>query len=213
MKISLLHPSSGRPLKAIKTANFWFKKAKDPNRIEHILSCDYSDKQLQLYRSYSANNLIVNDNNCVVQATNHAAKICQGDILLYLSDDFQCPDNWDELIIEKVKNHSDNWLLKVDDCLQKFDVPVLTIPIMSRGLYNKLGYFWHPEYRSMFVDCDLFETCKKNGFIIDAKELKFPHLHPANGKTTTDQTYKDSTANWDQGLKMFKKRKSQNFPL
>ena len=68
-------------------------------------------------------------NSSVVEATNRAAKYAKGDILLYLSDDFKCPDNWGASIYQSVKDFGPVWLLKVDDCLQQFEVPVLTIPI------------------------------------------------------------------------------------
>jgi hypothetical protein len=213
MKISLLHPSRGRPLRAIQTANFWMKRAVFPENIEHLLSVDKSDTSLNNYRHLSSGHLLVNNNSSVVEATNQAAKLCTGDILIYLSDDFECPKNWDQLIIDKVKGLKGEWLLKVNDCLQGFDVPVLTIPIMSRALYERLGYFWHTEYKSMFCDEHLYGVCNKNKWIIKAPDLKFPHNHPANGKAKTDQTYKDSNANWGQGKELFKKHKAQNFPL
>jgi hypothetical protein len=104
-------------------------------------------------------------------------------------------------------------LLKVDDCLQKFEVPVLTIPMMNRKLYEKLGYFWHPEYKSMFVDCDLFETVKKMGALKNAKHLKFEHQHVSVGKAPDDETYRNSAKNWEQGKALFAKRKAMGFPV
>ena len=136
-----------------------------------------------------------------------------GDILVYLSDDFDCFDNWGVAIENEVKDFGTMWLLKVDDCLQKFEVPVLTIPIMSRGLYNRLGYFWYPEYRSMFCDEDLYWTCRKLGVIRNAPHLKFEHKHASVGKAPDDETYRRSAKNWDQGKELFNKRKGLGFPV
>jgi glycosyltransferase involved in cell wall biosynthesis len=208
MLISLIHPSRGRPEKAYSNYINWMHKSSGGG-VEHILSLDSDDKTLKDYRRLF-DKYIVNDNTCVVEATNHAAKKAKGDILIYLSDDFDCPNEWDLKIINKVKGKT-KFLLKVDDCLQKFSVPVLTIPIMSRQLYQDLDYFWHPDYKSMFCDCDLFETCKP--WMINAPELKFPHLHPANGKAENDDTYKRSSAHWDQGKAVFKRRKALKFPI
>lgn len=209
--ISLLHPSRGRPKQAFQTAKKWLDLAGQP--VEYILSLDSSDTS-NYYDYYGTGvNAIIKPNNSVVEATNRAAQKSTGDILLYLSDDFDCPDNWANLITEKVKDFGDEWLLKVDDCLQQFNVPVLTIPIMSRGLYNRLGYFWFPEYKSMFVDEDLYHTCKNNGWLRLAPELKFPHNHVSIGKAQDDETYRRSAANWDQGKALFQKRKAANFPL
>lgn len=229
MRISLLHPSRGRPQQAYETAKKWIEKA--GQKIEYILSLDESDiyqkayfekygfvgsdwpDRLGIHKTVTGFNCVLQKNTSVVEATNQAAKQSTGDILLYLSDDFDCPDNWANLIIEKVKDFGDTWLLKVDDCLQPFNVPVLTIPIMSRGLYNKLGYFWYSEYKSMFVDCDLYEVTKRMGVLKLAPELKFPHNHVSIGKAQDDETYRRSAANWAQGEELFKKRKAINFGL
>lgn len=214
MKFSLIHPSRGRPKQAIETAQEWLKKAGNVE-VEWILSLDQDDPALLVYQQelsvYSIYKLVVSTNRSVVEATNQAAKRSTGDVLIYLSDDFKCPDNWGELI--QARNLTGKWLLKVDDCLQRFNVPVLTIPIMSRELYEYLGYFWHPEYLSMFVDCDLYWTCKNNNWLHLAPELKFPHEHPSNGKAINDETYIRSAKNWNQGEELFHKRKLLNFPL
>lgn len=209
MRISLIHPSRGRPKKAAETAHKWITKAGQP--VQHIFSLDESDGHWGEYEMIDM--VLVNDNSCVVEATNKAAIEAYGDILLYLSDDFDCPDDWANKITEAVKDFPPVWLLKVDDCLQKFDVAVLTIPIMSKGLYNKLGYFWHPGYRSMFCDEDLFWTARKLGALKNAEHLKFPHLHACIGKAPDDETYRRSAANWDQGKAFYAKRKADGFPL
>lgn len=223
MKITLLHPSRGRPKKSYENVKEWAHKS--GCEIEIIVSIDNNDHKKQDYinlyggkftcidLSVKSYRLIYNDNTCVVEATNHAAKIATGDILIYLSDDFKCPDNWGQIVIKEFENENRPLLLKVDDCLQKFEVPVLTIPMMNRSLYEKLGYFWHPEYKSMSVDEDLYWTARKLGAIKNAPHLKFPHEHPSNGKAPNDETYIRSAANWDQGREVFGRRKAAGFPV
>lgn len=216
MTISLIHPSRGRAQKAFDTVNYWYDNSCGHFNIQHILSLDSDDSELKKYFELFQNTwsqIIVNENTCVVEATNIAAKLVTRDILIYLSDDFKCPKNWDELIIRIFNNISGPILIKVDDCLQKFNVDVLTIPIMNRELYNKLGYFFHPGYKSMFVDQDLYHVCKNNKWIYPAANLHFPHEHPANGKAQNDEIYKRSAANWNQGKELYHKRMSLNFPL
>jgi hypothetical protein len=153
-----------------------------------------------------------NDNHSVVDATNRAAEQATGDILIYLSDDFRCPGNWGPLVIKEFEGQDGPCLLKVDDCLQPFNVSVLTIPMMNRAFYVKAKYFWYPGYKSMFVDEDLWWYSRKIGALKFAEHLKFPHEHPANGKAAVDETYKRSAANWDQGKELFKQRRGAGFP-
>lgn len=202
--ITLLHPSRGRPEKAVQTAKRWIELA--GTYVEHILSLDESDDWMA-YKMTA----IVNPNSSVVEATNRAAKLAKGDIFVYLSDDFDCFPDWALAVEKEFENRP--MLIKVDDCLQKFDVPVLTIPIMNRLLYDRLGYFWHPEYRSMFVDEDLFWTARKLGAMKMCPHLKFQHNHVSVGRADDDETYRRSAANWDQGKALFKKRQGLGFPL
>lgn len=212
--ISLIHPSRGRPQKANETAKKWIESAGVP--VEHILSLDLDDHSRYQYtgeKYLEWDKVIVSLNTSVVEATNKAAKTAKGDILLYLSDDFDCFPDWGVAIEKAVKDFPPMWLLKVDDCLQRFDVAVLTIPIMSRPLYERLGYFWHPEYKSMFVDEDLYWTCRKLGVIRNAEHLKFEHKHVSVGKAQDDDTYRNSAKNWDQGKAVFARRKQEGFPV
>lgn len=220
MKISLLHPSRGRPEKSFNNAKEWIQKA--GCEVELIVSLDKSDPALDLYfNEYNKNSILwrnegvlfVNENSSVVEATNRAAKESKGDILVYLSDDFKCPDNWGKLVLKEFENENRPLIIKVDDCLQRFEVPVLTIPIMNRALYERLGYFFHPEYKSMHVDVDLYHTVRQMGALKYCPYLKFPHEHPANGKAADDETYRRSAANWDQGLRVFKKRQAEGFKI
>lgn len=214
--ISLIHPSRERAEKAWVNFNNWLSKK--GTHVEHILSIDKDDPDFNKYIFHFQtggiiNNVVTGFNKSVVDATNLAAKQTSGDIIIYLSDDFDCPENWGPLVLKEFEGIEGPCLLKVDDCLQGFHVPVLTIPIMNRALYERLGYFWHPEYKSMFVDEDLYQVCKKNGWLKLAPHLKFPHNHVSVGKAQDDETYRRSAANWDQGKALFARRKAEGFPV
>jgi glycosyltransferase involved in cell wall biosynthesis len=211
MKISLIHPSRGRPQKAFETANEWIRKAGID--VEYILSIDESDDILSYHQYFYVTEYLINNNKSVVDATNEAAKKSTGDILIYLSDDFKCPNNWAELVLKEFERVTWPMLLKAHDNLQKFETRVCTIPIMNRQLYNLLGYFYHPTYKSMFCDQDLFETCDRLGVIKYAQHLVFPHEHHSIGMSLNDDTYRRSEANWNQGLEVFNRRKKLGFPI
>ena len=220
-KISLIHPSRGRAKQARETVDLWLTRASSLYDIEHILSVDIDDPQLEEYKkAFSIGSTICSSSNdSVVQATNIAAKVSRGEILIYLSDDFHCPQNWDQLIINAIDTlgNPEIWLLKVHDCLQKFSADVLTIPIMNRNLYKRLSYFWNPEYKSMFVDQDLYHVCAKNDWLYFAEPLEFPHLHYTNPdpnlKSKMDETYKQSADNWTQGKAIYYRRRREGFPV
>ena len=216
--ISLIHPSRGRPEKSFHNTMEWIKKA--GCEVEVILSLDKDDdwkaysniyEPLSSMSLYPVVKMFLNDNSSLVEATNNAAKESKYNILVYLSDDFKCPDNWGGLLVSEFYGVTGPMLLKVDDCLQKFDVPVLTIPIMNRALYNLLGYFFHPDFKSMHCDEHLYQRCLRLGVIKKAPHLKFEHWHVSNGKAENDETYKRSAANWDHGVQMMRKHRRLGF--
>jgi len=215
MKISLIHPSRGRPTKALSTFKHWIGQASGKIELEHILSIDLDDETKGAYLvQFHSSKILINDNDCVVKATNHAAKISTGDVLIYLSDDFMAPKDWDlEIFSRKLHESKEPVLLKVHDNLQPFNKDVLTIPIMNRVLYERLGYFWHPEYLSMFVDQDLYHVCKNNNWLQYAPLLIFPHEHYSIGKATRDATYVRSDKNWIQGEILYRQRQSEGFKI
>lgn len=214
--ITLIHPSYGRPKKAIETALNWIHKADNPKEVEYILAIDTRDSKGQDYAGMFVDFLLCkhnssfhtfNTHNCV-QSTNEAAKKATGDILVYLSDDFDCPKGWDSLIKERLDIDKPQ-LLKVDDDLQPFRQTVLTIPIMTRKLYEMLGYFWYPEYESMWVDVDLYFETKP--YHVYAKDLVFQHQHYAKGRAKKDATndQHENKQRYERGQAIFNRRKKE----
>lgn len=218
--ISLIHPSRGRAQKSYDNTYDWVSNANCD--VELIVSLDADDDHEKYIRTYSSNwfldphgpqrkEIIINNNKSLVEATNHAAKASKGDILVYLSDDFKCFPNWGQTLINEFAKYPGPTLLKVEDCLQKFDVPVLTIPIMNRACYETLGYFFHPDFKSMHCDEQLYWRTKKLGFLKLAPHIKFEHCHVSVGKAQDDETYRRSAANWNHGVMTLRKHKSEGF--
>lgn len=97
--ISLVFPSRGRPDKAHQTLTNWLSKSLVRNSIDYILSIDKDDGlKEQYFDQFGFDRIIENNNKSVVEASNIAARCTSGNILIYLSDDFECPNEWDKLI-------------------------------------------------------------------------------------------------------------------
>jgi len=208
--ISLIHPTRSRPQKSYDNAMLWMRFSGVPTEL--IVSLDSSDPKLNEYHKLYAG-VIVADNDCLVQATNRAAAQAKGDILVYLSDDFTCFPNWGKVLEEEFAKYTGPALIKVDDMLQDFHVQVLTIPIMNRACYEKLGYFFHTGYKSMFVDEHLYHRTRKLGFLKMAPHIKFEHKHVSVGKADNDETYRRSAANWDQGKALMEQHRRMGFTV
>jgi glycosyltransferase involved in cell wall biosynthesis len=206
--ISLIHPSRGRPQKSYDNAMMWMRFSGVPTEL--IISLDSNDPKLNEYCKLYAG-VFIADNDGVVQATNRAAAQAKGDILVYLSDDFACFPNWGKVLVDEFAKHQGPTLIKVDDMLQDFHVRVLTIPIMNKECYEKLGYFFHTGYKSMHCDEHLYHRTRKLGFLKMAPHIKFEHRHVSVGKAENDDTYNRSAANWNQGKAKLEEHRRMGF--
>jgi len=206
MLISLIHPSRGRAKQACDQFQNWFDKSSGEVSVEHILSIDTDEPQAKEYLELFPHSRIIQENTpegYVVGATNVAAKHAHGDILIYLSDDFDCPKNWDLLVVERLQGKTLT-ALHVEDDYSNFR-NLFTIPIITRDLYDKWGFFWHPDFKSMFCDNFMWEQVKREGTILKAKDLVFRHHHHDLKRAEKDETYQRSGAQYAEGRKVFNK--------
>jgi len=206
--ISLIHPSWGRPKQAYDAYTEWFSKS--DGDFEYLISIDTTDpKHAQYYQYFPESCILLNPNRSIVDAVNVGARHATGDILVVMSDDFGCPQGWDTEIIERCY---DNTALHVFDTIQK---DIITLPIMTRQVYERLGFIYFNRYISMFADNDLTECVKRLGAYKQAFDLVFEHRHYVNGKSKMDATYEreNSPHAWKVGEKLFETRKRLNFGI
>jgi hypothetical protein len=211
MRISVIHPSRSRPKEAFITACKWRDNAN--NEFEYILSIDSDDKSLQSYISifydYGVTGIChTNDNTSAIQAINAAAKIATGDLFVVISDDFDCPEHWDTLLLKELEGKSD-FLLKTDDGNQPTCV---TLPILDRSYYDRFGYIYNPDYKHMWSDTEMTAVAIMNGRFVKS-DLKFDHLHYSFGKGVKDAINERNNATWQQGERLFNERLKSNFGI
>lgn len=143
--ISLIHPSRSRAEIASRQSRSWLLAAGEP--IDYILSIDTDDPQLAQYDGYfQSRRFICNGNRSAIDAINNAAKQATGDIIVVMSDDFDCPPQWATALLRLTEGKTD-WIAKTPDGIQNW---IITLPIMDRAYYNRFGYVYYPEYKHMF---------------------------------------------------------------
>lgn len=208
MKISIIHPTRNRPELALATRSKWVNRSVKGDYLEFILSVDTDDFS-DYSKFHSASEIVIkNPNRSAVEAINAAAKIVTGDILIICSDDTDCPDDWDTLLLKELEGKSD-FCAKTDDGLQP---TLITMPIMDRIYYERYGYVYQPEYKHMFVDQELTAVAMMTGKYIKL-DLSFPHNHYSTGKTLKDGLNARNDSTWCQGENLFNERLKTNFGI
>lgn len=214
MKISVIHPSRNRPQQAVLTAIKWMGMADNPDNIEYIMMCDFSDSEIAEYskqfngRYKKSPSIYCEDNHSAIEAINNAARLATGDLLVVISDDFDTFFGWDTLLLKELKGKSD-FLLKTQDGIQK---TLVTLPIMDRSYYNRFGYIYHPDYQHMGCDVELTAVAMMTGRLIPS-QLQFPHNHYSTGKTVKDTINEKNDLTYAHGDMILTEHLKNNFGI
>jgi hypothetical protein len=212
MKFSLVHPSRGRIARATEAIAEWRGRASGLHDIEHILSVDADDPDVERYRAVAADvgsRFIVHPNRRMIEAMNRGGEAATGAVIVGMSDDFGCPQGWDVSLADVIGGREMAAVLVNDD----INARILTLPILTAALYRKLGYIYHPDYISMWADDDLTEVARREQALVDARHLVFPHQHAFVARAEQDATYlrQNHRRSWWHGWRVYEKRKLEDF--
>jgi hypothetical protein len=222
INFTLIHPSRSRAAKGYSAMAQWMNNSANPEKIQYIFSLDIDDPEVNSYRRFFEGwiwepEVIVGNNKNLVQAIEKVTskpEFIKGKIIIVVSDDFECPLNWDKSLLE-IAEGKENYAIRVNDGVTKMEASIMTIPMLSRELFLKLGYIYYPGYSGMFADNDLFEVCQKTGEILNAPQLLFKHQHWIGGNAKRDETYNrhNNNKSWTLGESLLKDRRKRNFDL
>ncbi len=203
--ITLLHATRGTPGRALETRQTWLDRANHPERVEHIFGIQADDDAsvrglMNFQHSVSvpppewASSSVANWNT--------AAALSSGEILIVIADDLTPPQGWDEQV-EKLPAGDKEWACYVPDTVRQDGL--MCHPILSRALYNKRGYVFHPEYFGVFCDNDFTVRTQLECPILQVKGLEWNHDHPSNGTRVEDDVvrHQNSQAAYNYGASKF----------
>jgi len=185
-KISLIHATRNTPVRALATKKIWLERATNPENVEHIfgIQSDDTESHLAFGEENVANSVPPPEwASSSVANWNAAAAISSGDILVVIADDLTPPQAWDEEL-QKLPAGSEEWACYVPDSLREDGL--MCHPVLSRALYNKRGYVFHPSYFGVFCDNDFSVRALLEAPVLQVKGLKWQHDHPINGTRPTD---------------------------
>lgn len=146
-------------------------------------------------------------------AWNSAYKASTGNLLVQVSDDFECPQDWDTALLGRLPPlwERENIVIAVSDGLRRDKL--MTMFICTRAYADQKGEFICPLFQSMFSDDDVTFTAYKdqsngNCRIIEARDLLFRHDHHCIDNREPDATYcwQNRPEAYAAGRKLFMER-------
>jgi len=219
-KISVCHPTRGRPLQAAETRKKWLEAAKDPQSVEYIFGFAEDDAETRDVLGRFKHGLSPAGNmdavgGTLVQNYNAAVRASSGKIILTIQDDLEPCLFWDELIYNALADKLNSPAVlqigdgyRTDDLLITFCVTRPTLAAMGHK-----GGIVSDEYRGVFCDNEFTHRAKKRGWMVPS-DIVLRHEHPFfNPAVPTDDIYaiENSNEGYRFGLEVFKRRNPDAF--
>lgn len=215
---SLCHTTARLPDGWRAAAQAWYDNCDHPENVEHIIT---SDEVMYVDPIFPNTKVGINDGpKTAVAGWNLAYRMSEGKFIISLADDWFPCEHWDTKLLNalpKIWNHFEQFpdldgehVLDVDT---GGNYHLLTFTLATRKYvekYNKgEGWLFYPEYTGMYADNDWSDSARLDKVIVNAKHLKFPHIHPAY----TPGMEADAIHKWQgrpeaykTGIKVYKQR-------
>ena len=134
------------------------------------------------------------------------------DILINMSDDMLfIQHGFDTTIINDFKTYGLDKLLHYPD--QAAGSALITMAIMGRTYFNRDGFIYNPEYKSLFCDNEQQEVAKLRGCYQFKRTRLFNHMHPAWGLAPVDDLMRHTESFHMEDKATFERRKALNFGI
>jgi hypothetical protein len=220
MKILVKIPTRSRPEQFFKVLDGYIFRQKTKD-VTYLISLDQDDimsdssniLKLSRYGNVFYN---VGYSATKVQAYNRDIHLVKDwDIIVVASDDMICvAEGWDETIQKEMKE----WFPNTDGVLHHNDGYVKerlnTLPILGRKYFDRFGYVYNPEYKSLWCDNEFMEVAE---ILLRQKyfdTILFKHEHPANNsQVKSDSLMQRNESMYWSDKEVYDKRKSYNFGL
>ncbi len=215
-------PTRQRPQKFFEVLNLYYEKISKKIPYEFVISCDVDDHLMNnsdvraKLKKYPNLHVHFGNNTSKVQACNaDLEKYTDFDILLLASDDmYPMIQDYDLLIAQMMQAYFPDYdgIIHFDDG-NPLANGVMNYPIMGKKFYDRLGYIYHPDYKSFYCNTELTmvgymlnKTARINLVVLE-------HRHPYYLKAKTDPLYQRNDQYWKRDEVQFYKRMADNFGL
>lgn len=227
MRILLKCPTRSRPQRVMQTLQAYIRLANQPNLLGIAVSCDADDASMtrnlvqdeirQIMRRVGWGQIYYSNNTSKIQACNADMSRVDypWDIVVLVSDDM-VPQvkGYDDVI----RNHmlsrfpNTNGLLWFNDGCQGDKLN--TLCVYGRQFYERLGYIYHPDYKSFYCDTELTDLCrtdyKDNCLYVPYCIIR--HEHPGTGfADRMDALYATNQRYWSEDMYTYISRKRYDY--
>ncbi len=214
MRILFKYPSRARP-ELFKEVVADYNSHIESNNFRWVVSLDADDetmnnKDMIVFMQQNNMQYFFGKNSTKIEAINADMENQDYDILFLVSDDMRPKVfGFDNIIREDMEKHFPDFSggLFYNDGL--VGERLCTLNIMGRGLYERFGYIYHPEYKSVWCDNEYTDVAKSWGKLeyIDRVIVKHEWIG-----LSADALHHRNERYRLKDRRTYKRRKRANFP-
>lgn len=218
LKILFKYPSRGRKERFLQGMDSIVNHLRDKENYQILVSADlddpemmYLDKQI----SYPNTLIVYGKSNSKVEAINRDMDFADDwDIIVVMSDDMRFSfSGFDDVIRAEFSDGNLDKLIHIPD--QDAKEHLATVYIAGKTYFDRFGFVYNPEYKSLFCDNEVQDIAKTLGkyVFVNCPGLVM-HLNPAYGHLPKDELFiYQQEIGWTVDQETYNKRKARNFDL
>ena len=220
MDILIQFPTRKRKEKFLKYLQRYVETLSGKNEVTININCDTDDSEMnnqdtvdQIKAIYSNSIINFDDNLCKIEAINNNLDDKTFDVLVNAADDmWPTASGWDEEIRKGFEEHFPNYdgCLHYDDGFQRDNIS--TLCIIGKPYYDRFGYIYHPDYKSLWCDNEFTDVARSLSRIVYLSKIIIRHAHPCITHEKPDVVYRAAEINNKRDEVIYWKRRNLDFP-
>jgi hypothetical protein len=221
MKLLIKFPTRNRKNKFFKVLRQYQNLCEDLDNTYFLITLDNDDESMNpsdvedIFNTFKNIKVVYGTSNSKIHAVNRDIELINDwDIVLLASDDMTPKvKGYDNIIRNKMKEfYSDtDGILWFND--GHMGNKLNTLCILGKKYYDRFGYIYHPEYKSVWSDNEFMLVGNLLGKQTYFEQVIIEHEHPDWGYGSRDEIHQINSKNENQDKLLFTKRKDNNFYL
>lgn len=213
-------PTRGRVDRFFKTLDRYYQLLSGKYRVKFFITCDEDDTTMNnsvvknRLKKYSNLEVEFGNSKTKIEAINSSIENKNFDILLLASDDMiPIEQGYDQIIIDSMcRSFSDfDGIVWFNDGVQQNRLN--TLCILGRKYYNRFGYIYNPEYKSLWCDAEFTLVGNMLGRQKYFDHIIIKHEHHSVTGENLDSIYVKNETYENEDRETFLRRKSKQFEL
>jgi hypothetical protein len=236
-------PTRGRPQKFVSVLDRYINFCSGMQDVQFLISMDHDDPTMNNPNMISLLTRMQNQldgrihfaygsSKSKIEACNANIEIMRRlnpDIILLASDDMiPIVSGYDDIICKDMGKHfpDTDGVLHYDDGFSGKD-KLITLSILGRKYFERFGYIYHPEYKSVFSDDEFTQVARLlnkvvyiDRCIIQHQWVGIPYVQAQQGQIAAEQIRRDpvherneSQEMYDHDRGVYERHKASNFGI